>query len=389
MCGIAEHSSTLLFAGTNGGMILRRFVALWVCVGCVSVCVGQTSPGEVRTRAEAGVKALQQWYVPRTGLYRTTGWWNSANAITTITDYMRVTGKKKYTGVLKNTFAKAQVSVPKEQQKLLQSEGKEMTGFPGFLNKYYDDEGWWALAWIDAYDLTHDARYLAIAQSIFADMAGGWDETCGGGIWWSKDRKYKNAIANELFLSVAAHLANRVKDTKYADWTAKEWAWFKSSGMINDENVINDGLVIDNETGACRNNGKTVWTYNQGVVLGGLAEWSHGAGGADAIGEAKRIADGALMKLTDADGVLHDKCEPKCGADGIQFKGIFVRNLRVLNGAAPDARYRAAFVVNAEAILMKNRTPENTFGTVWSGPVTTPDAGTQSSALDALVAAIP
>ena len=104
---------------------------------------------------------------------------------------------------------KAQITVPKDQQKV---DGKEMTGFPGFLNKYYDDEGWWALAWIDAYDLTHEKRYLAMSQSIFDDMAGGWDEACCGGIWWSKDRKYKNEIANELFLSVAAHLANRVAE---------------------------------------------------------------------------------------------------------------------------------------------------------------------------------
>ena len=79
--------------------------------------------------------------------------------------------------------------------------------------------------------------YLAMAQSIFADMAGGWDETCGGGIWWSKDRKYKNAIANELFLSVATHLVNRVKDVKYGEWAEKEWRWFKASGMINEEQL--------------------------------------------------------------------------------------------------------------------------------------------------------
>jgi hypothetical protein len=209
---------------------------------------------------------------------------------------MRVAGETNYVSVLENTFAKAQIAVPKDQQTV---DGKEMTGFPGFLNKYYDDEGWWALAWIDAYDLTHERRYLAMAQSIFDDMAGGWDETCGGGIWWSKDRKYKNAIANELFLSVAAHLANRAGErARFDAWAAKEWRWFRGSGMINGENVINDGLRIDAATGACTNNGKTVWTYNQGVVLGGLAEWSK-AGHADAIEEAKRIADAALAHLTD------------------------------------------------------------------------------------------
>src|SRR3954464_5368947 len=114
-------------------MIRRRILALLLC--SVSVCVScaqeTVSSKEVRKRAEAGVKALQQWYVPSTGLYKTTGWWNSANAITAITNYMRLSGDKKYRGVLKTTFAQAQIEVPKERQKLLQTDGKEMTGFPG------------------------------------------------------------------------------------------------------------------------------------------------------------------------------------------------------------------------------------------------------------------
>ena len=70
------------------------------------------------------------------------------------------------------------------------------------------------------------------------------DGTCGGGIWWSKDRKYKNAIANELFLSVAAKLALHTfgKQRKlYLTWADREWRWFLYSGMMNAGNLVNDG----------------------------------------------------------------------------------------------------------------------------------------------------
>ena len=79
----------------------------------------------------------------------------------------------------------------------------------GFCNKFFDDNAWWALAWIAAYDLTGDGRYLHAAERIFARNVTGWDETCGGGLWWNTDRKYKNAITNELFLTLAARLSQR------------------------------------------------------------------------------------------------------------------------------------------------------------------------------------
>jgi predicted alpha-1,6-mannanase (GH76 family) len=44
------------------------------------------------------------------------------------------------------------------------------------------------------------------AQTIFAHNRGGWDDIRGGGLWWNENRRYKNAITNELFLTLAALL---------------------------------------------------------------------------------------------------------------------------------------------------------------------------------------
>ncbi len=366
-----------------------------LCLLCIVLFVlpshaqGPVTRQEAVKRLAAGTETLQRWYVPQTGLYQTTGWWNAANAITMLVDAMRVSGQRANDAVLANTFTNAQITIPKDQRVGTLA---KMTGFPGFLNDYYDDEGWWALAWIDSYDLTGQPQYLAMAQSIFKDMSAAWDGTCGGGIWWSRDRNYKNAIANELFFDVAASLARRGTDTdrkNAKEWAAKEWAWFQASGMINGEHLVNDGLRIDKTDNTCRNNGRTVWTYNQGVVLGALAEWSRATQDASLLTEARILADAGMSHLTDADGVLHDPCEPSCGEDAIQFKGIFVRNLRRLDEQAYDPRDRSFFAKNAASIWTNDRTADNQFGVVWSGPVVTPvDAGMQSSALDALVAAV-
>jgi predicted alpha-1,6-mannanase (GH76 family) len=328
------------------------------------------TPISYRQRAALGIQRLESWYDPSTGLYRTTGWWNSANAITTLADYSRVTGDKQYEDLFAGVFS----ATPHK--------------FPGFLNNFYDDEGWWALAWVDVYDLTGQQQYLHMARSIFDDMAKGWDETCSGGIWWSKDRKYKNAIANELFLSVAAHLAARTPDQalrpRYLDWAQREWKWFSDSGMINSIHQVNDGLDAK-----CANNHKTIWTYNQGVILGGLSELSTVTHDKALLKEANAIAEATLAnpKLVDGHGILHEPCEPDCGADGTQFKGIFVRNLARLYKLSPSPQYAHFIRTNADSIRSGMHPPEYSIGTMWASPWGTANASTQSSGDDALVSA--
>jgi predicted alpha-1,6-mannanase (GH76 family) len=333
----------------------------------------QPNPPDSKRAAEfiansaAGLTTLQTWYVQETGLWKTTGWWNAANALTVLDDYSKLSDTPDFRAIIANTF--------------------ERTSQKHFLNEYYDDEGWWALGWAGAYELTHDARYLEMSETIFADMSGGWDDTmCGGGIWWKKPKQYKNAIANELFLSVAAKLASLTQDAQkratYLDWAQREWKWFAASGMINSENLVNDGLDA-----TCHNNHRTTWTYNQGVIIGGLTMLSKQSGDPEPLEAAQSIALSAIARLTDLDGVLHDSCEPaRCGNDAPTFKGVFARNLAVLNAAAPVPGFRAFLRRNAESIR-KNRDAEGKFGVVWSGPSELKTAATQVSALDALVAA--
>jgi predicted alpha-1,6-mannanase (GH76 family) len=327
--------------------------------------------GDFRSYADGAAAALQSFYNASTGLFTTTGWWNSANGLTALIDYSRITKTTTYVGDIAATFDK--------------------NSGANFLDNFYDDEGWWALAWIDAYDLTQDARYLSEAKSIFADMVAGWDLTCLGGIWWSKDKTYKNAIANELFLEVAIRLhARSLPDSgpgSYIDWATREWTWFQATGMINGMSLVNDGL-----TSSCVNNGQTAWTYNQGVLIGGLVDLAREKNDPSLLARAQSIADASIKGLVDANGVLHESCEPSCGGDGPQFKGVFMRHLAELvaaAGAPGAARYQSFLATNADWIWNAARGTSDQIGLTWSGPFDSADAARQGSALDALNAAIP
>lgn len=362
--------------------------------------------------ANYALAALGSWYNASTGLWTTTGWWNSANCLQVLVDSALLdpsgAGALNISHTIVNTFVKAPLvpvprpvaqkrstsTSPRAHDDLHRHKDLRSRNYPGFLNDFYDDEGWWALAWIRSWDYTNDSRYLEMAQDIFEDMRNGTDNVCGGGIWWSKERKYKNAIANELYLSVAASLSLRVPSKRgyYVDIAKQEWDWFKGSGMINNKNLVNDGLRILAD-GTCVNNGDRAWSYNQGVVLGGLFELYKATNNDGYLDQALKIAQAAITMLSDANGVIQEGCEPSnCGGDGTQFKGIFVRNLHYLHAVAPHDYIRRSILINADSIWEHNRDPANNWlGVTWSGPVSAgggPNASTHSSATDVLVAAM-
>lgn len=217
--------------------------------------------------ANIAINILQdKWYNTETGLWKSaTGagdmWWQSGNIVETLARFAQEDAgfKPAAIEIISNTYAKS----------------PNQLGAKGWKNDYYDDMGWWALGWIAAYDLTGDKKYLDSTKDIFEDMTSGWTTPCNGGIWWDKPKTSIAAIANELFLSVAAHLANRVDDNKdYMNWAIMEWDWFYGSGIINKDHLINDGI----DKGTCRNDGKWTFTYTQGVVLGGLSELARATG---------------------------------------------------------------------------------------------------------------
>jgi predicted alpha-1,6-mannanase (GH76 family) len=319
-----------------------------------------------RGRAAAGTRALQRWYVRHTGIWNTTGWWQAANALSAVIRYTQHTGDTSHARIIKTTFRHARRK------------------HADFVNMFYDDSGWWALAWVAAFDLTGEDRYLGAARTIFTHNQRGWDGTCGGGLWWNTERTYKNAITNELFLTLAAQLHQRTPgDQECRAWALRTWEWLDARGMIGPAGLVNDGI-----TAACVNNGGQTWTCNQGVILGGLAALAQITGDRAYVRQGEVIADATLSRLTSPAGILTEPCEGSgCNSDQTQFKGIFARYLHEFYLCSGKPAYRAFLLANAGSVWDNNRNRADQFGLHWAGPFDQADASRQSSALEVLVAA--
>jgi hypothetical protein len=158
------------------------------------------------------------WRNPKAGyLY----WWQSANMLSAISDLAMLNPdvKASYSYVWDDVYRNAPKNNPMPV-KVKRSDGtwgKNYT-FPsplevkrgrskraevGFRGRFYDDEGWWGLAFVAALDVTGRREYLDEAIGIWYDMKDGWNKHHCGGIPWNKDDGQAPVpIANGQYLHI-------------------------------------------------------------------------------------------------------------------------------------------------------------------------------------------
>jgi hypothetical protein len=351
--------------------------------GAVRAC-GRAAPGQqgsctawarsAPARPQAAADALMYSYDPYPGWWPSS-WWNSAATLTALIDH----GNRQYDWVIARTFDQNKGTFPAGQRGTDAIEGN-------FASRAIDDSAWWGLAWIAAYDHTGDQRYLAMATTIAGYVHQYWDTgTCGGGVWWDRERTYKNAVTSGLYLRLVASVHQRTPgDTTWLARTRAAATWYLGSGLINASGLVNDGLTRD-----CRNNGQTVWTYNQGLAIGGLVEAWRATGDTALLDTARRLADAALQGLT-RNGVLSESCDVgqnSCDDNQKQFKGVFSRYLADLAGVTGAPTYHAFAQRQADSIWGTDRDALNRIGQRWAGGTPNQlDWRTQASGLGALTA---
>jgi rhamnogalacturonyl hydrolase YesR len=133
---------------------------------------------------------------------------------------------------------------------------------PGGSDKYYDDNAWMVITFVEAYEVTRDGKYLRRAIDVLRYVLSGWDDKLGGGIYWREDRKGKNTCSNGPSAVAALAVARHTDGAANVDWARKIVDWTRRN--LQDPA---DGLYWDGIDAQTRQIGKTKWTYNTALMI--------------------------------------------------------------------------------------------------------------------------
>lgn len=244
-----------------------------------------------------------------------------------------------------------------------------------YINHYFDDMEWMALACLRAYEATSDDRYKTTAELLWNDIKGGWDDTFGGGIYWNKDRQNKNTPANAPASIIASRIYQLNRNADDLAWAKKIYQWQKDYLVDPVSGLVWDGL---DATGT---NKSWKFTYNQGVFMGAGVELYKITGDNTYLSDAVKTANNSMAGDFSSNNIMKDEG----GGDGGLFKGILVRYMMLLitdgNLSSTDAaKYISFLQLNAETLWLQGTSrPQILFNTNWTTKATTSDLTTQLS----------
>lgn len=212
----------------------------------------------------------------------------------------------------------------------------------GQVRTWFDDNGWWGVAFMDAFEATGNARYVSDAERAFAFIAAqGWDAQ-GGGLWWNTSHPYKSGPALASASLLGALLYQRTHRAFYLAQVQRFLSW-------GDQNLRSErGLYADSSQDS------TPVPYVEGPMIE-AHELLCRAGVQTACARAVELANAAWLRFGPALNM------------GPQFDSIYLHWMLVYASQTGDQRWRALAEANAARAQQNALTSSGLYLRAWDG----------------------
>ena len=175
-------------------------------------------------------------------------------------------------------------------------------------DKYYDDNEWLVIAFLEAFEITGDRDYSRRAAETMKFVLSGWDDHfLGGGIWWhelaEKKVRAKNTCANAPAAVACLRLARLSPAFEAQNWIAQ-------ARKIIDWTVTNlqlpNRLYADTRDIEGSGMNRASLTYNSALMLRAFLGLHRATGNPAFLQKAQQIAVSAGSLIDPKTGVFRD-----------------------------------------------------------------------------------
>ncbi len=213
--------------------------------------------------------------------------------------------------------------------------------------RFYDDNQWVAIAYLDAYNRTKQVSYLNKATEIEHFMMTGFDTLSGGGLYWEEDhRTSKNTCSNGPGILILLQLYNITRQQSYLDTALLIYNW------TNQHLQAPNGLYYDNIKIPTLEISPALYTYNTGTMLQSNVLLYNITKDKQYLTEAERIAKAAKQ---------HFYKEGKL-PDNYWFNAVLLRGFTELYKVDKNREQLQFFVSDADRIWNEERDENNLLG---------------------------
>lgn len=225
-------------------------------------------------------------------------------------------------------------------------------------DKFYDDNEWLGLEFLDAYRTLHAQAYLDQSKEMFRFATSGWSVDLGGGIYWKQnDTSTRNTCSNGPAAVLALGLYQETKDASYLEWAKKIMQWLEplkspDSGIYWDH-ITQDGMID-----------KRAYTYNVGTPLQAYALLYDITKEAAYLDQARALAAAGYAFFAKEDG-NGERIYPATP----WFNAVLLRGYIALYEVDPagDLQYIQSMQKNLDYAWDNARSTDGSFSNDWTG----------------------